>query len=73
MCREHAAACRVVVVGVGQAASRHYLRMLAKAGGGLAEFVPEKQSSSELAGRMKRLLERAGSCLLYTSDAADDM
>ena len=50
MARDHALACRVSILGVGSTAARHYLRMLAKAGGGVAEFVPEKQNSVELGG-----------------------
>ena len=55
--RAHASACRVFVVGVGATPGRHFLRMLARAGGGLAEFVPEK--GADLKGRMERLLRRA--------------
>ena len=50
MARDHALACRLSVLGVGSTAARHFLRMLAKAGGGVAEFVPEKQNSVELGG-----------------------
>ena len=57
--RAHAAACRVFVVGVGATPGRHFLRMLARAGGGLAEFVPEKEGGADLKGRMARLLRRA--------------